>query len=338
MSRREDVLKALIFLSPVAAVLFSALLGRYPLGPREVYESVLAALAPGLIHSPSRVAEEIVVYYRLPRILTAGVVGAALSVSGAGLQAMFRNPLVSPYILGISAGAGFGAALAIAFLPPNFPVEVTAFAFGVLAFTLTLMIARAGGGEIPVISLILSGIIVTALFTAALSLVKFVAPNPHRLAAIVFWLMGSFANSGWGELSRLTPLVLASTAVLVAMRWRFNVLSLSDEEVKALGINPMRDRLIALSACALATSSSVAVAGIIGWAGLMIPHIVRLALGPDNRVVIPCSAVLGATYMILADDVARCLTPEEIPIGIITTLLGVPLFAYLLRRASRVWR
>jgi len=336
--RRGGVIKLVILLSPVLAVLSSIVLGRYPLSPLEVYEAVASWIAPYLVHSPPEVAKIIVVDYRLPRILTAAVVGAALSVSGASLQSMFRNPLVSPYILGVSAGAGFGAALSIAFLPPTVPTELTAFIFAVLAFSLTILIARTSSGEIPTISLVLSGIIVTALFSAVLSLVKFVTPDPHKLASIVFWLMGSFAASDWGELARVTPLVLASVAVLVAMRWRFNLLSLSDEEAKALGINPARERLVALCACALATSASVAVAGIIGWVGLMIPHIVRLALGPDNRVVVPYSAVLGATYMVLADNIARCLTTEEIPIGILTTLLGIPLFIYLLKRATAVWR
>ena len=336
--RREAVIKSIVLLSPIVAVLASVVIGRYPVDPLEAYEALLSRIAPHLVHSPSEVTRVIVVDYRLPRILTAAIVGSALSVSGASLQSMFRNPLVSPYILGVSAGAGFGAAVAIAFLPPAVPTELAAFAFAVLAFFLTIGIARTSSGEVPVISLVLSGIIVTALFSAALSLVKFVTPDPHKLASIVFWLMGSFAASDWGRLARATPLIFASTALLVAMRWRFNALSLSDEEAKALGVNPARERLVALCACALATSASVAVAGIIGWVGLMIPHIIRLALGPDNRVVIPYSAVLGATYMILADNVARCLTTEEIPIGILTTLLGIPLFVYLLKRATGVWR
>jgi len=335
---RSIILKVLIIFSLPASIIFSIFLGRYPASPADVIGSIIHAIAPSLINSPPDPVQKIIILYRLPRVLAAALIGVALSISGASLQSMMRNPLVSPHILGITSGAAFGAALAIALLPSYVPIELIAMAWALVAFIIVLAIAW-GWGRGSVVSLVLSGVIVNALFSAALSLVKYLTPDPHRLASITFWLMGDIGQAAqWKDITRMFFVIILCTLLLVLARWRLNVLSLGDEEARALGVNPSIERLFFASLCALATASAVAYAGIIGWVGLIVPHIVRLAVGCDNRSVLLYTMFFGGTYMVLADDLSRCLTTEVIPIGILTTLMGAPLFIYLLRKAGRVWR
>ncbi len=336
--RGSLLIKALITFSLPTAVITSLFLGRYPIPPTQVLEALVAGLAPSLTHSPPDPIVRIVLYYRLPRVLAAAIIGTSLSVSGASLQSMLRNPLVSPYILGIMSGAAFGAALTIAFLPPTVPIELVAMASALAAFALVLMISW-GWGRGSVVSLVLSGVIINALFSAALSLAQYLAPNPHKVAAIAFWLMGDVGQaSEWGDVLRMVSVVAPCTALLVASRWRLNILSLGDEEAKALGANPVIERVFYAVICGLMTASVVSYAGIIGWVGLLVPHIVRLGVGSDSREVILYTTFLGGAYLVAADDLARCLTTEVLPIGVLTTLMGAPLLIYLLRRAGRVWR
>ena len=322
---------ACLALLPVPAFFASLFLGAYHIPPAEVLRILLVKLVSPATHSPWPEAYEVVLFkIRLPRVLLAMLIGAALSVSGTALQAIFRNPLVSPYIRGISSGAAFGAALAICFLP--LAVEPSAFVFALVAVALTCSLARIRG-EISTVSLILAGIVVTALFSALVSLLKFLTTDPHQLASVVFWMMGSLSLASWDSIVRCAPLVAAGVAPLCLMRWRLNVLSLG-EEAKLLGINVDRDRLLVVASSSLATAAAVSVAGIIGWVGLIVPHIIRMAVGPDNRILVPLSATTGAAFLLLADDLARSLTTYEIPLGILTTLCGAPFFVYLLRRTG----
>ncbi len=334
----RSIVKLLLIFSLPVSIIASILVGRYPTSPVEVLESIAASLLPDMVHSPSEPVQRIVMLYRLPRVIAAALVGIALSVSGASLQAMLRNPLVSPHILGITSGAALGAAIAIAFLPPSIPIEVTALLFAIIAFFIVFAIAW-GWGRGSIISLVLSGVIVNALFSAMLALVKFLTPDPHRLASITFWLMGDIGQaSDWRDVERMTAVIVPCTTMLGALRWRLNILSLGDEEARTLGANPVVERALVATLCALITATAVSYAGIIGWVGLLVPHIIRLVVGSDNREVIVYSVFLGGAYMVLADDLSRCLTTEVIPIGILTTLMGAPLFIYLLRRAGRIWR
>jgi len=336
--RGSRLAKALMIFSLPATIIASLLLGRYPIPPSQVLEALLAGVAPTLTHSPPDPIVRIVLYYRLPRVLAAAIIGSSLSVSGASLQSMLRNPLVSPYVLGIMSGAAFGAALAIAFLPPFIPIELVAMLSALAAFILVLTIAW-GWGKGSVVSLVLSGVIVNAIFSAALSLAQYLAPNPHKVAAIAFWLMGDVGQaSEWGDIIRMLAVTAPCTALLIASRWRLNILSLGDEEARALGANPVLERMFYAVICGLVTASVVSYAGIIGWVGLLVPHIVRLGVGSDCRDVVLYTTFLGGAYLVVADDLARCLTTEVIPIGILTTLMGAPIFIYLLRRAGRVWR
>lgn len=320
-----------LLLLPIPVIFLSLFLGTYPIPPDAIFGVIWSKLTGSPAAFPA-VYEKVIFEIRLPRIILGLFGGIALSISGASLQGLFRNPLVDSYILGVSAGAGLGAAISIAYLPDIAGMtQVLAFLFGFGAFLLTYYAARTRG-ETPVVSLVLGGIIVTALLSAGQTIVKFLT-SPEQLAGIVYWLMGSLAAASWSDVLIILPFTLTSFAIILLMRWRLNVLSMGDEEAKSLGVNIERDRGIVLVATTLMVSAFVSVAGIIGWIGLIIPPIVRMFMGTsDNRVVIPVSATLGAMTMIVADDIARSLLSFELPVGILTTLIGAPFFLYLLKR------
>lgn len=333
----RSLFKPIIFLSVPISLTASIFLGRYPINPEEAVRAVLSVVTPHLVQNLPETIRTIVIHYRLPRVLAAAITGIALAVTGASLQSILRNPLVDTYILGISAGAGFGAALAIAFLP-SMPIEFVAFLGALMAFFITFSIAMLWGKG-SVIAIVLSGVIVNALFQAGLSLVKYLCPDPYKLAAVTFWLMGSIgAAAFWDKVLRMGILVVLCSILLYLIRWRLDILSLGDEEAVALGANPTKERAVIVAICAMAVATVVCYTGIIGWVGLLIPHIVRLTVGADNKDVLPYSIFLGASFMVLADDLARCLTSAEIPIGILTTVMVAPFYVYLLKKSAGVWR
>jgi len=270
---------------------------------------------------------------RLPRILLTFMVGSALSMSGNALQALFRNPLVSPYVLGISSGSAFGASLAI--LLPWIPIQISAFAFGMLAAGMSYLIARSHH-MVSVTALVLSGVIISSVFTSLLALIQFTVGS-NRLQAIVHWTMGNLHTAGWSKIMSAGPLILGSALGLFLLSWRMNILAMGDEEAKAIGINPEREKLLVLVPAVLATSAAIAVAGIIGFLGLVVPHIVRMMIGPDNQQTTPACFAFGGVFLVLVDNFSRTLAPVEIPVGIFTTLLGAPLFIYLLRKSKTGW-
>jgi len=327
-----------IILLPFIIAVFSAGIGYLRIPPEKVAGSIFRQIQAAFLGYDGEMTttDVVIIQIRLPRIILAGVVGCSLAVCGAVLQSLFRNPLVEPYILGISSGAAFGAALAIGFGMFGGSVQLLAFLFGIISVFLAYSMAKSGG-EVPVVNLVLAGIIVSALFTALTSLVKFFV-DPHQLAGIVYWIMGSFSHASWSSLASITPPIIACLLLIMAMSWRLNVLSLSDEEAKALGVKVNRERFVFLSLSTFMTACAVSISGIIGWVGLLIPHIVRLSFGSDSRTVIPVSASLGASFMILADDIARSAFSFELPISVLTTILGAPVFMFLVRRrARRVW-
>lgn len=331
--RKRTTLILFIFF-PVFSFFFSLCIGVYPIPPhvivKIIFEKLLEMVTLGKFNSSSSsLYETIILQIRLPRIITAMIVGSALSVSGAVLQATFRNPLVDSYIVGISAGAAFGAALAFGFLPMS--VEIVAFTFSLFAMFLTYSLAKIRG-RVTVISLILAGIIINAFFSALTSLLKFLMEH-EKLAGVVYWLMGSFANADWNIVLRIIIPISIGCGAIYFMRWHLNVLSMG-EEAQVLGIDVGKMRFIYISLVSFVTAIAVAHCGIIGWVGLIMPHIVRMAFGPDHKTLIPLSIVVGAGFMVLADDVARAATTFEIPIGIVTTLLGIPFFVYLLRKTG----
>jgi iron complex transport system permease protein len=318
-------------------ILFAAsfAVGRYPVAPLTALSVLVAQILPLTPHWDSNV-EIVVLGIRLPRIIAALLVGAALSVSGAAYQGLFRNPLVSPGILGVSAGAGFGAALAILLGFGMAGVQTFAFLGGLLAVGTTwaigASIARRGDPALP---MLLAGVVVGTLFTAFISLVKFAADPDDTLPAITFWLMGSLASIHLAELLAAGALILPGLVLLVALGWTLNALSVGDEEARALGLATGWARLIVIVCATLMTAAAVAISGIIALVGLVAPHLARMLVGPDHRVLLPVSALIGGAFLLAVDDLARSLFAAEIPLGIVTAIIGAPFFLYLLRRGRR---
>jgi iron complex transport system permease protein len=273
---------------------------------------------------------------RLPRILAAALIGASLSVSGAAFQAMFVNPLVSPGLLGVLAGASFGAAMAMVFFKSWFAVQAATFVFGFAAVLISVGTAKIYKGN-SVLLLVLGGVISGALFTALLSAVKYVADPYNQLPAITVWLMGGLSLIDMGTLTAVAIPQIASIILIVLFAGYLNALSMGDEEAKALGISVEWVRFFLIFLATLMSALTVVMAGMIVWVGLIIPHIARMLAGPDNKILIPASAFIGAIYLIVVDDVSRLLFNVEIPIGITTSLIGIPFFAVMLRKASRGW-
>ncbi len=273
---------------------------------------------------------------RVPRIAVVLLVGGALSVAGASYQGMFKNPLVSPDLLGASAGASFGACLAMLLNMPNPLIQLFAFVGGMAAVGCVVGLNRAIRGD-AMLGLILGGILVGTLFQSGTSIVKLVADADDKLPAITFWLMGSFAGVTLRDFLLVLPLMLVGFALLLSQRWKLNVLSFGEEEARSMGVNTGRTRLIVILAATLLSSCSVAVAGIIGWIGLVVPHLARAVVGPNYRVLLPATLLVGAVFLLLVDDVARLLYATEIPIGLLTSILGVPFFVFIYRKNMRGW-
>ncbi len=319
------------FLLPVGLLFLSLNLGSYPIPLKAVWSTIFGG-GPTAAASPYA---DILFRIRLPRLLLAMFAGAALSVSGASLQALFKNPLVFEFSLGISYGAAFGAALSLVFLGRSIPPQPAAFGFAVLAVLLVLVIAGRSASQI--VPVLLSGVIVSALFQALLSLVEFLA-NPYALQSLIFWLLGSLSLAVWSDLAVTLPVIIAGLVFLVLFRWRLNVLSLGEDEARALGVNVRREKALVIAAATLTTAAATSVTGVINWVGLVVPHLVRMMVGADNRKVIPLSAALGASLLIVADDIARSAASFEIPIGILTSVVGIPFFIVLLKRSGKAWQ
>ncbi len=342
-ARRAKAAKvgALLWPGMIAALLLTALVslvvGRFgvPLG------NVVGILASHVVPIDpywTDVEVRVVELIRIPRILLAAIAGAGLAVAGAALQGIFRNPLVGPQIIGVSSGAAFGGALAILLSESRSLLIASAFAFGMAAIVIVYLVSRQRG-QSSILMLVLSGVVTSAFFAALVSLIKFVADPDDKLPAIVFWLMGSFASASYDKVWLIALPVLFGSVLIFLLRFQINVLSLGDEQARSLGLRVEPTRWIVLTAVALISAAVVAAAGIVGWVGLVIPHFARMLTGPDHRVLIPAAALIGATYLIAVDDVARASIAAEIPVGIITALIGAPVFAYLLRRSqSKGWR
>lgn len=326
------LLGALALLALVVA--WSLAVGRFGLSPGEVARVLWAALHGGTSGLPGN-AEAIVLQVRGPRVAAALAVGAALAAAGAGYQNVFKNPLVSPDILGVTAGCALGAGIAVLLGMPIAGAQALAFAGGLAAAGLVLLVGRWIGGRDPLLTLVLTGVVVGSLFAAGIALVKYVADPLNQLPAITFWLLGSFA----GTLPRDLPPALAAIAIgigaMALLRSRMDLLSLSDDEARSLGTNPGRLRLAVIVAATLATASAVSVAGTIGWVGLVIPHAARLLAGPAFRRLLPLAAVLGAAFMLAVDTACRVAFATEVPPGVVTAFVGTPVFIALLAATFR---
>ena len=318
-------------------VILSLCIGRYSL---EI-DTVLALLLDAVGLSDGSASYNFAEYnlfwsVRFPRTMAAVLVGAGLASAGASFQGVFRNPLVSPYILGVAAGAGFGAALGILFSVDTWWIQTGAVVFGLLAVVITYGMSHAYRGA-QTLPLVLSGITVGAFFTALISLIKFVADPYEKLPAIVFWLMGSLASVGPIGLYSVGCVLVLAMVALTLMSRRINVLSMGDREATSFGVNVKKERAMIIFLCTIITAMATCLGGIIGWVGLIIPHVARLLVGPDNRKVVALSTVLGGIYLLAVDMLARNISSVEIPLGIMTATIGAPVFAYLLLTRKVRW-
>lgn len=330
----SDGARSIALLAILGALLLTAALamtrGAYDIDLGAVYRVVMSHLwAPEGTGQPGALQDTIVWKLRLPRILLAASVGMALASSGAVFQGCFRNPLVEPYILGVSYAAAFGAALAIAFPRYVSSVQISAFLFGIMAVASAYGLGRVRG-RTPVMTLVLSGVIIGSLFMAMVSVLKYVASDA-ALREIVFWLMGGFYYASWNDVYIVAPVVLVCFFLEWHLGWKLNVLSMGAEEARAMGVHPEKYRAVLIALATLSTTISVSSVGVVAWVGLMAPHATRMIIGSDNRFVIPAAAMIGGAYLLVCDTIARTLVSAEIPIGIITAILGAPYLLYLLR-------
>lgn len=318
----------------LAAIAVSLCVGRFSVPLARALE----ILWHGVQHPftlPVAIDERIVLLVRAPRVLLAALSGAGLAVCGAALQGVFRNPLVAPDILGISQGAAFGGALGIMLGVWGLPLIAMVFAFGLMALLVVGLLSRIDG-RTETVTVILSGLVVSSIFSALVSMLQFVADPNTSLPAIVYWLMGSFATATWERTLVAVPGLVIGIVLLVSLRFRLNILSLDENEARSLGANTEWERWLIFCVVAVLVGSQVAVSGIVGWVGIVIPHAARLIVGHDHRSLLPASVLLGATFMVVIDTLARTATAAEIPLGVITALIGAPVFAFLLRQRSRM--
>lgn len=328
--------KFMLVLLPVAAFIFSFVIGRYPITIPELLKTIYSHYFGSNV-SQAENLDTVIFNIRLPRIIAAMMVGAALSVAGASYQGMFKNPLVSPDILGASAGAGFGAALAILLSSSVMMIQLSAFASGLLAVILVYLINTKLRYE-PTLGLVLSGILISSLFSSGTAAIKYIADANDKLPEITFWLMGSLSSVDKRALYNMMFPMFVGFLILFLVRWRINILSFGEEEARSLGINTQRLRAIIILGSTLVTAASVSVCGMVGWVGLVIPHLARAIAGPNYETLIPVSFAIGASYLLLVDDLARCLGSVEVPLGILTSLLGVPVFLIILKKNVVGWR
>ena len=323
-ARRFAVLGA-VFL---AVLLGSLLVGRYALSPGQLVHMLWTRISGGAADWPLS-DDKVVFAVRLPRVAAAALVGAALAVSGAAYQGMFRNPMVSPDILGASTGAGFGAAVAILLGAGYFSISAAAFCCGLLAVAAAWLVSRLSRTN-QTVTLILAGMMISSLFSAGTSFVKLVADTQQQLPAITYWLMGSLSSIKDKDVVFLAIPVALGMIPLFFLRWRMNLLTVGEEEAQSMGVNTRRLRGAVIVCATLLTSASVAVSGMIGWVGLVIPHFCRMLFGYDYRRLIPAGALFGAAFLLAVDDIARLVTTGELPLGILTAFVGAPLFLYLI--------
>ncbi len=334
---RTHQISAAALISILLIILFflSFLIGRYPVSPYNVIVALISKIF-FLESSLPATVNTIIFDIRLPRIMAAMMVGGSLSLAGACFQGLFQNPLVSPDKLGVSAGAGFGAAIAILFSASVFMIQFSAFFWGLTAVGLTYVLGRTFKGT-SILTLVLCGIAIASLFSALLSLIKYVADPYGQLQTIVFWLMGSLTAVNNQDLFIMGIPIIIGSIILLLIRWRINVISMGEEEAQTLGVNTKKLQGIIILCCTIITASAVSICGIIGWIGLVIPHVGRMIVGPDHKVLLPVSIILGAFFLLLIDNVARTITTTEIPLGILTAIIGAPFFLYLLRKSKEVW-
>jgi iron complex transport system permease protein len=323
------------FILLFAAVLMALAIGAYPVTPAMLFSLLWAKLR--FLPDSSSAAATVIFAIRGPRILGAILVGGALASAGAAYQGLFRNPLVSPDILGVSSGAALGAVLGIFLALPVAGIGLAAFAGGVVAVLCVYGVAAAIRGRDPILVLVLSGVVIGSLMGSGVALMKFLADPENQLPAITFWLLGSLAAFNRSDLLAIVVPVALALLPLILLRWQLDVMTLGDEEASALGVRVRLVRISIVAAATLMTAAAVSVSGIVGWVGLVVPHIARLIVGPSFARLLPMAAILGAAYLLLVDTVARTLGTIELPLGVLTAVIGTPVFLVLLARGRSGW-
>ena len=330
---RPWVLPLLVILILVCAAL-AILAGRYGVSPRQMVGAISARMGGGIY--PDRKADSVVFNLRLPRITVAVLIGSGMAVSGAAFQSLFSNPLATPDTLGVASGTCVGAVVALLLGWGMSGVQLTALVAGLVTVAITTAVARRRDGGTDVVTLVLAGVIVSAMADAVLSMLKLTADPTSKLPEITYWLMGSLAGASWSQIALAAPFIVIGSGGIVVLRWRLNVLALSEDEARAAGVD-VRSLRITLIVCAtVVTASVISLCGQVGWIGLIVPHAARMLTGSDNRYLIPVCLLLGASVMILIDTVARTITASEVPVSVVTAIVGAPFFITLLRRTGGV--
>ncbi len=332
----QKITVGIILSLPVIFAVLALTLGRYTVSAVDVFRTLIAQIHPNLTVDVPVIGQQLILRVRLPRIIGALLIGASYGATGTAFQAIFKNPLVDSNILGVTSGAGFGAALALLMLRSSWEVQISAFIFGLLAVFLSFFGSKLYKTT-PLLVLTLMGILIGSLFSSLTSLLKYVADPLDTLPVITFWLLGSLTGVTWQSLTAVSIITLGGLLFFWLIRWRLNILSLGDEEAKTLGVDPTQMKLLIIIAATLMTAVAVSISGVIGWVGLVIPHAGRMIVGPDHKRLLPVSIGLGGTFMILIDTVARTVLPGEIPLGVLTGLIGVPLLIMLLRKSKTGW-
>lgn len=328
--KKYKIISLILLLCLFLLIVGSIFIGRYSININETLNTIKAVFQGG-----NKVrGSNIIIDIRLPRIIMSALIGCGLAVAGATLQAVLMNPMASPDILGTSSAAGFGSAVGILLFPNKFYlISLLSFAFGLFSIFIVFSLSKLKKNQ-NIISIILSGIIVSSLFMSLISLIKFIADTEETLPAITFWLMGSFTNIDMNQVLLSVPIILLCIFIIFKLRWKLNILSLGDEEAYMSGINPKKLRLVLLVLSSIIISISVTIAGIIGWVGLVIPHLIRTLIGENHGGLIPIATFSGGIFLLIIDNMARTMFISEIPIGILTALIGAPLFAILYIRGG----
>lgn len=328
----------IFFLLLAFTFLISFRIGRYPI-PINLLIKVFASKVLPITREWDSIIETVIFQIRLPRIIAGILVGASLSVAGAVYQGIFKNPLVSPDILGVSSGAGLGAALGILLSFSKIGIQLSAFIFGILSVFLVYIFSKSIK-ENPILSMLIVGVLIGSVFTSLTSLAKYLADSDNKLPAISFWLMGGLSDVFMKDLEIIWLPIVLGILPLYLLRWRINILSMDEDEAKTLGLDTRKIRFIIVVCSTLITATAVSISGLVGWVGLLIPHLARLIVGPDYDQLLPASMLLGASYLLGVDNLSRALTSVEIPLGIMTSLIGVPIFLVILinkHKLDRRW-
>lgn len=327
---------SILIILPLVTAIIALSVGRYYIPVSDVI-SILFSLVTGKELEVASVTQNVVTNLRIPRVIMALAVGAGLAVAGTAMQGMFANPLATPDTIGVASGAAFGAVVGILLSDNLYVIQIIAFIMGIVATLMTYYISKVSNVR-SLIMIVLAGMVVSAFFSALIALLKTVADTDKELPSIVYWLMGSMTSASYKVLISGIPLLLVGIIILFLLRWKLNLLLLSEEEAKSMGIKVNNMRFLIMGSSALITASAVSMCGMVGWLGLLAPHLSRMLIGNNNRYVVPVSISLGAIFMLLVDTLARTISPTEIPLSIITALLGAPFFAYLMKKTGGAWQ